>query len=162
MKCCILRMAEVHALLFQFKFFYSLSISCAKSFLFRNYAFRNSAVTLQACPRSNFPLKHKILHADMSSFSFSDVWQNCLTAEGMKNFIHNVTGLQSSKEIKCKRFLLWISFKCEAPKIVYLPSAMQLSLLFFYSSIIWCGRWHWTHYVWHNRSREETMRWCAT
>lgn len=155
-------MAEVHAFLFQFKFFYSLNISCAKSFLFRMYAFRNPAVTLQVCLRSNFPLKHKILHADISSVTFSGAWQNCLLAEGMKNFIHNVTGLQSSKEIKCTHFLLWICFKCEAPKILHLPSAMQLPLLFFYSSIIWCGRWHSTCYVWRNRSREESMRCCAT
>lgn len=91
MKCCILRMTEVHTLLFQFKFFYCLNISCAKSFLFRNYAFRNPDVTLRVCPRSNFPLKQKILHADISSVTFSDAWQSCLLAEGMKNFIHNVT-----------------------------------------------------------------------
>lgn len=72
MKFCILGMTEVHILLFQFKFFYSLNISCAKSFLFRNYAFRNPDVTLQVCPRSNFLLKQKILHADMSSVTFPD------------------------------------------------------------------------------------------
>lgn len=162
MKCCILRMAEVHALFFQFKFFYSLNIYCAKSFLFRNYPFRNPAVTLWVCPRSNFPLKHKLLHVDISFITFSGVWLNCFLAEGMKSFVHNVTGLQSSQDIKCKHFLLWISLKYEVPKMGYLPSAMQLALLFFYSSIIWCGRWHSTCYVWHNRSREERMRCCAT
>lgn len=104
MKCCILRMTEVHTLLFQFKFFYSLNISCAKSLLFRNYAFRNLDVTLQVCPRSNFPLKQKILHADVSSVTFPDAQQSCLLAEGMKNFIQDVTRLQSSKKIKCKHF----------------------------------------------------------
>lgn len=110
MKCSILRMTEVHTLLFQFKFFYSLNISCAISFIFRNYVFRNPDVTLRVCPRSNFPLKQKILHADISSVTFPDAWQSCLLAEGMKNFIHNVTILQSSKEIKCRHFFLWTSF----------------------------------------------------
>lgn len=98
MKCCIFRMTEVRTLLFQFKFFYSLNISCAKSFLLRNYAFRNPDVTLQVCPRSNFPLKQRILHADISSVTFPDAQQSYLLAEGVKNFIHDIKRLQSSKK----------------------------------------------------------------
>lgn len=143
MKCRILRMADVHAHLFQFKFFYSLNVSGAKSFLFRYYTFRNPTVTFQVCPRSNFPLKYKILHAGISSVTFSDVWQNCLLAEGMKKFHTQCqdcmqhTGLQSTKGIKCKYFLLWISFKLRPPKFCTCPLpcnyhfSFSTSLLFY-------------------------------
>lgn len=114
MKCCVLRMAEVCAVLSQFKFLYSLNISCTKSFPFRNYAFRNTTVTLHVCPRSNFTFKiqdtecRHLCHllwcmAELSS------------SRGHGEFHTQCHRMWSSKEIKFKHLLSRITFKREAP-----------------------------------------------